>query len=62
MLDAVISMLPINNPIARTAFPEFVTSCFQTKVRSQFVDGKRFTCERVGFASLKMLINGGALV
>lgn len=61
-LYAISSMLPINNPVARTAFPKLITSRFQTEIRPQFVDGERLTCERISFAPLKMLVNSGAFI
>lgn len=56
------SILPINNPITGTTFPEFIASRFQAKVRPQLVNSQRLTCERIGLASLQMLVDSGTLV
>ena len=56
------SILPINNPVTGTTFPEFIASRFQTKVGAQLINSQRLTCKRVGLASLQMLVDSSTFV
>lgn len=54
--------LPIDNPITSAAFPELITSRLQTIIRPQLIYGQRLSGQRVGLASLEMLVDGRSFV
>jgi hypothetical protein len=55
-------MLPINDPITRTAFPELVAGRLQAVIWPQLIYSKRLACKRVGLASFEMLVNRSAFI